>query len=40
MSIIIERTEDEDGAIGELVGEEFTKYALKKGPPLTYPRPL
>ncbi|MBQ4219440.1 MAG: GNAT family N-acetyltransferase, partial [Butyrivibrio sp.] len=28
---MIERTEDEDGVIGELVGEEFTKFALKKG---------
>ena len=31
MSIIIERTEDTEGTIGELVGEEFTKYALKNG---------
>ena len=31
MSFIIERTKDEDGAIGELVGEEFRKYALKSG---------
>ena len=31
MSFMIERTEDEDGVIGELVGEEFTKFALKKG---------
>ena len=31
MSFIIERTEDEDGVIGKLVGEEFSKYALKNG---------
>ena len=31
MSIISERTEDTEGTIGELVGEEFTKYALKNG---------